>query len=166
MVRLPLRIISLPTDSVWPLSGDSTSVLSYKLLGSGLRAQIKGLTWRAKERREGAGGWMEGGTGGSWELQRRRGSLALNGTAGLQILDPWCPGFQSGGGTEREERRCQDDTATSEQRKRNPPKKCARKRGWHRREGSALIHALCASHCNTDLYFMKPYKWQRTQMHI
>lgn len=85
----------------------------------------------AEERRGGArGGWMEGRKEGeNWK--RRRGNLALSGTAGLQISDPWCPGFQSGGGPEREERRHQHGSSNIlSERKKCPKKvfgeKCAR----------------------------------------
>lgn len=62
-------------------------------------------TWRASQRREEEPGRMQGGREKKCERRRRRRSLSLSGSAGLQIWDPWCPGFQSGGEADREERR-------------------------------------------------------------
>lgn len=61
-------------------------------------------TWRALQRRRNQDGCREGGREGEkWERSRK--SLSFSGSAGLQIWDPWCPGFQSGGEADREERR-------------------------------------------------------------
>lgn len=114
-------------------------------------------------------GWMDGWTEGRGKWKRRTGSLVLRGTAGLRILDPWCPGFQSGGGTEREERLRQDGCSNilAEKNKstclgRNIPGEGREKGGGgcRREEGPGLIHALCAlyfqhSETHTEPCFMK-----------
>lgn len=81
--------------------------------------------------------------------------MALSGNAGLQILDPWCHGFQSA--LKREKRWYQNGNKLLAERKKYS--KRGEKDAWLEESGeegmtqleSARTHALCSSHCTVAL---------------